>query len=59
MRYLIRTSRVSGDQILGPFGPIEALQKARMLREAGVEYFITTEFGVVVGSEDEIRRSDV
>ena len=30
-----------------------------MLREADVEYFITTEFGVVVGSEDEIRRSDV
>ena len=58
MRYFIRTPRVSGDQILGPFAPIETLQRARSLRQAGIEYFITTEFGVVVGSEDDIRRSE-
>ncbi len=34
------------------------MQKAKMLSEAGIGYFITTEFGVVVGSEEEIRRSE-
>jgi hypothetical protein len=58
MRYFIRTPKVNDDKILGPFSPIETLQKAKMLREAGIEYFITTEFGVIVGSEDEIRRSE-
>jgi hypothetical protein len=58
MRYFIRTPKITGDRILGPFGPIETLQKVRKLQEAGIEYFITTEFGVVLGSEDEIRRSE-
>ena len=58
MRYFIRTPKVSGDRILGPYDPIETLQGARMLRQAGIEYFITTEFGVVIGSDDDIRRSE-
>jgi hypothetical protein len=58
MRYFLRIPKVSGDQISGPYSPIETLQKAKMLRDARIEYFITTEFGVVVGSEDEIRRSE-
>ena len=58
MRYFLRTLHVSSGQILGPFGPIETLQRARMLRESSIDYFITTEFGVVVGSEDEIRHSE-
>jgi len=58
MRYFLRTLNVSSRQILGPFGPIETLQRARMLRESSIDYFITTEFGVVVRSEDEIRHSE-
>jgi hypothetical protein len=58
MRYFIRTPAISGEKVLGPFGPIETLQRAKMLREAGIEYFMTTEFGAVVGSEEEIRRSE-
>jgi len=58
MRYFIRTPTASGDKILGPLGPIETLQKVRLLRESGIQYFITTEFGVVVGSEEEIKRSE-
>jgi hypothetical protein len=59
MRYFIRLQKISGDHILGPFDPIETLRRTRMLRESGIDYFITTEFGVVVRSEDEIRRSEV
>jgi hypothetical protein len=57
MRYFLRTLNISSGQILGPFGPIETLQRARMLRESSIDYFITTEFGVV-RSEDEISHSE-
>jgi hypothetical protein len=50
MRYFLRTLNVSAGHILGPFGPIETLQRARMLRESGIDYFITTEFGVLSGA---------
>lgn len=58
MQYFIRTPKVSGDRLLGPYGPIETLQKARQLREAGIEFFVTDEDGIVVVNEDHIRRSE-
>jgi len=43
--------------ILGPFDPIQALQRAKQLRErGGFEFFITNERGVVLVSEEEIKR---
>jgi hypothetical protein len=52
--YFIRVP--SADAALGPFEPSETLRKAHLLREKGVEFFITNERGVVVRSEEEIKR---
>jgi hypothetical protein len=57
MKYFMRTPKVADNYVLGPFDPIETLQKAKMLRDSGVEFFITNESGVVVVSEEEIRRA--
>ena len=53
--YFIRVP--SADAALGPFEPSETLRKAHLLREKGVEFFITNERGVVVRSEEEISGS--
>jgi hypothetical protein len=58
MRYFIRARKTSGDRVLGPFDPIETLHKAAILRQSGVEYFITEEDRPVVVTEDEIRRRE-
>jgi hypothetical protein len=42
--------------VLGPFDPIETLQRIRELREQGIEYFVTDEAGVALLSEEEIKR---
>jgi hypothetical protein len=55
MRYLIHTPKVSTNKQSGPFDPIETLLRARMLREAGIEFFITDENGAVVVNEHQIK----
>ena len=59
IRYFIRVPSTGREGLLlGPFDPIETLQKIRQLRESGIDYFITDESGMVVVSEEEIRRSE-
>jgi hypothetical protein len=43
------------DSVLGPFDPIETLQRIQKLREEGLEYVVTGAAGVLV-SEEEIKR---
>jgi hypothetical protein len=56
VRYFIRVPSIGGGSMLGPFDPIETLQKTKQLKERGIEYFITDESGRVVVSEREIKR---
>jgi hypothetical protein len=56
VRYFIRVPSLGEGSILGPFDPIQALQRAKQLRERGVEFFITNERGVVLVSEEEIKK---
>jgi hypothetical protein len=57
MRYLIHTPKVSANKLSGPFDPIETLLRAKLLREARTEFFITDENGIVVVSDDQFRSS--
>jgi hypothetical protein len=56
MRYFIRTPGISADRVLGPFDPIEVLQKAKLLRDSGLDYFITEEYRSIVVNEEAIKR---
>ena len=55
MFYFIRTV---GEKDLGPLGPLEALNKAKLLRDRGVVFFLTNEDNLPLVSSDQIRRSD-
>ena len=59
MRYFIRTPIIAADRVLGPFDPIEVLQKAELLRESGVvDYLTTEEHRAIVVNEEDIKRRE-
>jgi hypothetical protein len=57
MLYFIRI-QTQGEKALGPLGSIEALNKARQLRDEGVAFVLANEDGVLLVSSDQLSRSD-
>lgn len=57
MRYFIRTPKVAEERVLGPYEAFEVLERAKQLRQANIEFFITDKAGVVIVDEASIKSS--